>query len=110
MIDRDTAAAMRAATVLPSPADVGARARHVGGDMAGAGAVARQIERIGAQGRLEAAFAQYAGCQRALGRPDAMTYRRLYVTLGVDVLTALALPRADMENIADKVEGWCLPV
>jgi DNA repair protein RadD len=109
LLDTATLAAMRAATVLDSPAAVGAAAAHVAGPMAGKGAVNRSIERHAAQQRLSAAFAQYAGCQRAKGRDDRSTHKRIYLTLGVDVLTALALPRADMEAIANKVEGWCVP-
>lgn len=108
LLDRDTLAAMRAATVLDSPAAVGNAAGHVAGPLAAKGAVNRSIERHAAQQRLTAALAQWAGCERAKGRTDRETHKRLYLTTGVDVLTALAMPRRDMELLAEKIEGWCV--
>lgn len=106
LLDRTKLEEMRRAIILPSPADVGSRAGFVAGGMAGAGAINRQIERIQAQQRLNAAICQWAGIQRWKGRPDSESHRRFYLTTGVDVLTALTLPRADMEALAEKVEGW----
>lgn len=106
LMDRDTLAAMRAATVLESPASAGQRAASAAGPLAGIGVTNRQLERHAAQQRLSAAVAQWAGCERAKGRPDDQSYRRFYLTTGVDVLSALTLPRADMDKMADLVEGW----
>jgi hypothetical protein len=106
LLDRDKLAEMRKAIMLPSPADVGQRAAFVAGGAAGAGAVNRQIERIAAQQRLDAALCQWAGIGRAKGRSDQELYRRFYLTTGIDVLSALALPRAEMEALASKVESW----
>lgn len=106
LLDRDRLAEMRAATNLESPASVAERVAHVAGQFAGARAANNQIERHAAQQRLSAAIAQWAGVQRSLGRPDDQSYKRIYLTTGVDVLTALTLPRADMESLAVKIEGW----
>lgn len=106
LLDRAKLEEMRKAIMLPSPADVGSRAAFVAGGAAGAGAVNRQIERIQAQQRLDAALCQWAGIQRHKGRSDQESYRRFYLTTGVDVLTALSLPRAEMEALAFKVESW----
>jgi superfamily II DNA or RNA helicase len=100
-------AIMRAATTLESPASVLKRVSAVAGAIAGRGALDRQMERHAAQQRLSAAIAQWAGIQRYRGRSDQESYRRFYLTLGVDVLSALATPRADMDRMADLVEGWC---
>lgn len=106
LLDRAKLAEMRKAIMLPSPADVGNRTAFVAGDMAAKGAINRQIERHQAQQRLDAAIAQWAGIQRHKGRDDQQSYRRFYLATGVDVLTALSLPRSDMEALAAKVEGW----
>jgi superfamily II DNA or RNA helicase len=103
-------AKMRAATELESPASVAQRVSNgPGGRMAGVHHMNNQIERYGAQQRLKDAIAQWAGCERHKGRDDGQSYRRFYLTTGVDVLSALALPRVDMEGLASKVEGWYLP-
>lgn len=106
LLDRAKLAEMRKAIMLPSPADVGQRTAHVAGTNAGKRAVDAQIERIQAQQRLDAVIAQWAGIQRHKGRSDRESYRRFFLTAGVDVLTALSLPRSDMEALASKVEGW----
>lgn len=106
LLDRATLEKMRKATELMSPAAVGNRAGFAAGAGAASARVNSQIERIQAQNRLKEAFAWYVGHQRAKGREDAETDRRIYLTLGMTSLDALALPRADMEKIADTVEGW----
>jgi len=78
------------------------------GPLAAAGAAARQIERIEAQQRLRDAIELWAGHQRALGRDDRQSYRRFYHATGVDVLSALALPRSDMDKLNDIVNGWII--
>lgn len=108
LLDRAKLEEMRKAIMLPSAAAVGQSAHLAGGPLAGAGAVNRQIERIQAQQRLQAAIEQWAGIQRHKGRSDRESYRRFYLTLGVDVLTALSLPRVDMDALAAKVESWCV--
>lgn len=108
LLDRAKLEEMRKAIILPSPAAVGTAAHSVAGPLAGAGAVNRQIERIQAQQRLDAAIAQWAGIQRHKGRSDRESHRRFYHAAGVDVLTALSLPRVDMEALAEKVESWYL--
>lgn len=106
LLDRDVLAQMRAATVLESPASVGERVERAAGPIAGRAAVNRQIERHSAQQRLSAAIAQWAGIQRAKGRDDQQSYRRFYLTTGIDVLTALTGTRQELEALAEKVESW----
>lgn len=108
LLDRATLEKMRNATVLESPANIGQRVAQAAGNVAGQGAVNRQIAKHGAQERLSAAIAQWAGIQRHKGRSDSESYRRFYLTLGVDVLGALTLDRADMDAMAATVEGWCV--
>lgn len=106
LLDRDALARLRTAMELPSAADVSARAMHVAGPAAAAGAGARQRERIEAQRALHDAIELWAGHQRALERSDRESYRRFFRALGVDVLSALALPRADMDRLRATIEGW----
>lgn len=106
LLTRETIAAMQAATVLESPASIADRVAFAAGTIAATGAANRQIERHQAQQRLSAAIAQWAGCERARGRSDAESYRRFYLTVGADVLSVMTLPRADMETLATRIEGW----
>lgn len=108
LLDRTRLAEMRAATILPSPADVGNRTRFAAGEIAAKGAINRQIEKHAAQQRLSTAIAQWAAIQRQRGRDDQQSYRRFYLTLGMDVLTALSNDRSrdDYEKLASTVEGW----
>lgn len=106
LLDAAMLAAMRAATVLDSPADIAARVAMAAGSIAGTGAANKQIARIQMQQRLNEALCQWAGRGRALGRSDRELDKRLYLALGIDKHTALALPRADMEKLAITVEGW----
>lgn len=100
-------AEMRKATVLESPASMGERVAAVAGGAAGMAAMNRQMEKHAAQQRLSAALAQWAGVQMAKGRDFAESYRRFYLTTGMDVMTALALDdRKAYDELAAKVEGW----
>lgn len=108
LLDRDMIARMQAAVMLESPASMGERVGAVAGPVAGAGAINRQIERYGAQQRLREAIEQWAGVERHRGRSDAESYRRFFLTCGVDVIGALAQDRKDMDLMADTVTGWYL--
>lgn len=108
LLDRDTLAQMRAATVLESPASVAERVALVAGPIAGKGAAKRAMERHSAQQRLSDAIAQWAAIERAKGRTDQQSYRRFYLTTGIDVLTALTGTRQEMEELSQRVEGWYL--
>jgi len=108
LMDRATCERMRQATILESPASAAERAGAVAGPGAHAGMLNRQIEKHQAQQRLSLAFAQWAAIQRAKGRSDDESYRRIYHTLGMDMMSALSAQhsRADFEAMAIKVEGW----
>lgn len=107
LLDRNKLAELRAAAELEDPASVGRRVGFAtGNEYAAKGHINNQIERIQMQTRLKGAIALWAGHQRAQGRDDQQSYRRFYLTTGVDVLSALALPRADMEKLATTIEGW----
>lgn len=106
LLDRETIERMQKATQLLSPERIASQARFAGGGAAGNAAPIRQAEKINAQQRLKEAVAWYFGYQRSLGAVDRETEKRFYLTLGVSTLEAFALPRPDMEKIAETVEGW----
>jgi len=108
LLDRDVLAQMRAATELESPASVAERVAQAAGPLAGKAGYNRAVERHEAQQRLKDAIAQWAGIQRAKGRSDAESYRRFYLTVGNDVLSVLTGTRAEMDSLAEKIEGWCV--
>lgn len=101
-------AKMRAETVLESPASIAQRVAGAAGSFAGQGAANRAIEKHQAQQRLFDSIALWAGHQRALGRSDSESYRRLYLTIGTDVNGLLHRDRstADYHKSADMIDGW----
>jgi superfamily II DNA or RNA helicase len=107
MLDDDVLQAMRDAAIktMESPDVVAARATHVAGVAAGYGAAARQREKIEAQTELRETIALWAGHQRAQGRSDQHSYRRFYHTFGMDVLSAMALGRADAEKLRIDIQS-----
>lgn len=106
LLDRAKLAEMRRAAELEAPADMMLRVSAAAGPFAGKHHMNAQIERIAAQKDLIDAIAHWAGQQRALQRPDDETYRRFYLALGVDVLTAQSLPRVDMEKLTTTIRSW----
>lgn len=102
-------AQMRADMELESPASMAQRVGASAGELAGKGALNRQMEKHHAQQRLFDAIAQWAGIQRAMGRSDGESYRRFYLVTGMDVMSALHKDRKrqDYEQLAEVVEGWC---
>lgn len=58
-----------------------------------------------AQAELRDSIALWAGWQRDLGHDDSQTYRKFYLTFGVDVLGAQALGKADTEALLARVSA-----
>ena len=106
LLDRDALARLRASMQLEAPAEVQDRVTAAAGAIAGKGAANRQMERHQSQQRLRETIEQWAGVRRAMGDSDSAIQRRFYLTLGVDVLTAMSGKRAEMDSLADRVESW----
>lgn len=108
LLDRAKLEEMRKAMELENPADLAARVGHVAGDFAGRGAANKQLEKIEAAGRLRDAIEQWAGIERAAGFSDSQIYRKFYLTMGMDVMSAMdgSRSRAEFEQIANTVKGW----
>lgn len=97
-------AALRAATVLPTPDEV-VDPRWSEGVQIGQRNIA--LARIQAQRELSDALADWGGVQRHKhGRDDSELHRRFYHATGVDVLTALAGSRAEMVALTERIRGW----
>lgn len=107
LLTADILAQMRVAIELEAPASVASRTMAVAGANAAAHAMASQRDRIAEQSSLSDIIDLWAGRERARGRDDPQSYRRFYLaTGGVDVLSALALSRADMEKLRHQIEEW----
>lgn len=108
LLDAEILARMRAAIELPSPALIASQTTYVTGNPAfGRRAAELQLERIREQQELSDTIALWAGYQQALGRSDDESYRRFYFgTGGIDVLSALAMPRIEMEKLRSKIQSW----
>jgi superfamily II DNA or RNA helicase len=65
----------------------------------------RHRERIEALGSLGQAMALWGGWRAHLGESERETQRRFYLTMGVDVLSAQSLSRADAAALEAKVRG-----
>ncbi len=99
---------LRKGRTLESAADVGQRVAAAAGQAAGAQAAMRQKEKIASHRALDESIAQWAGIERAKGFSDSEIYRKFYLTLGMDMMTALnaSQPRADMDKIRETVDKW----
>lgn len=106
LLDRETLAQMRAAMTLEAPADIGARVAYAAGEIAGQGAMNRQIDRHRAQADLKAAIEQWAGIRMHGGDEERTVHKRWFLTTGMTVLQAMALSRAEMDDLRVTVEGW----
>ncbi len=108
LLDRAKLEQMRQKTILPSAGDVALKVSAAAGSAAGHSQGMRQVEKIAAQKRLSDAIGIWAAIQREKGRSDQESYKRFYLTLGIDVLGALSVERSrqDYEELANKVEGW----
>lgn len=108
LLDREMLAALRAATEIESPADIGARVGGVAGSFAARGVMNKQLEKIAAHNELKETIAQWAAIQRANGCNDREIHKKFYLTTGADVLTALdgSRSRQDFETLNETVKGW----
>lgn len=97
--------ALRRSAVLEDPADLQARVTRVAGDIAGKGAANRQRERIETQDELKHALAVWAGHLRHAGKSDREIYRTFYVKEKMTMLDALALKRADMLEMIERLKN-----
>ena len=110
LLDRAMLEAKRRAMMIESAGDVADRVSGAAGTAAGAFHAKKQIEKIAAHKRLSDAIAQWAAIQRSKGRDDRESYRRFYLTMGMDVADALNADRTrqELETLAATVEKWYL--
>jgi superfamily II DNA or RNA helicase len=108
LLDKEQLDRMRAATILETPAEVGARVAAAAGAYAGAGVANKQAEKISAQKKLIDSIAAWAGIMRHREYSDREIHKIFYALSGMDVLSALdrSRSRKDYEQIADLVQSW----
>ena len=110
LLDKVKLSQMRNNIILENAADVGDRVAKVAGVIAGKGVANRQLEKITAHDELSDSIAQWAAIERAKGFNDREIYRKFYLTLGVDVLTALnsTRKRKEIEILTKTIRSWYL--
>lgn len=108
LLDRAALEEKRRATFLEDPASMAQRISNAAGGAAAQFHMNKQIAKIQAQTALRAAIEQWAGVQRWLGRNDSESFRRFYITTGLDVLDALAADRTreQYEAMTATIKGW----
>jgi len=108
LLNKKTLAQMRQSTILENPDDINKRVTAVAGPIAGKGVANRQLEKIKAQKELIDVINQWAGIERARGFTDREIHKRFYLTLGVDVLTALnnSKTKKEFENTTQTIRSW----
>jgi DNA repair protein RadD len=106
LLDRETLEAMRKATILETPGSLASRVAFAAGENAAKSRANAQMARFEAQERLRNAVAQWAAIERTKGLVDRHIHKKLFLASGVDLLTALSLPRQDMDGLAARIEGW----
>ncbi|MEH6358965.1 MAG: DEAD/DEAH box helicase, partial [Pseudomonadales bacterium] len=101
LLDVDTLHNMRQAILaISEPATtIADRVGHVAGSLAAKGAYNRHIEKQEAQEQLRNIIGIWAAKQRIMNRPDGESYKRFYLTWGIDVLSAQSLPRAEADKL-----------
>lgn len=110
LLDRATLEAKRKAMFMEDAASLAQRVGRAAGGAAAEFQKNKHIAKIQAHQRLQHEIAQWAACERAKGRDDSQSYRRFYITTGVDVMEALNAERSreEFETLAEKVRGWYL--
>jgi superfamily II DNA or RNA helicase len=108
LLDKATLQRLRQNAMLESPGNIAARVAKAAGPIAGKAAANRQMEKIEAQNELKDTIAQWAAIEREKGFNDREIYRRFYLSLGMDVLTALngTRTRQDYLTTAERIKGW----
>lgn len=108
LLDRAKLEEMRRATLFESIASLSERVGTAAGHHAAVGVVKSHREKMSAHENLKHVIAQWAAIERANGRADREIYRKFFLTVGVDVLTALDASRSrqDFETLSKKIEGW----
>lgn len=105
LLDTDVLEKMRKAMILEAPGALAGRVGAAAGSFAAKQAQTRQVERLEAQAALREAIALWAGRGAVEGKDHPELYRRFFFKYGVDVFSALSLPREEMETIRMKIEA-----
>lgn len=107
LLTREILEKMRQSQILEAPGDMARRITEQVGQLAGAGALNRQLEKFAARERLKDAMAMWAGIEKFNGLTDREIQRKFYYLAGCDVMTAFAdKTRAEFDELTQRIEGW----
>lgn len=108
LLDRAALELKRKAMQLEDPASIMQRVGHAAGGGAAHIIGNKQIAKMAAQRRLKETIDQWAGVELARGRSESETYRRFFLTVGVDVMEACSAERSldDYEAMMTRVKSW----
>lgn len=106
LLDRAKLEQMRAATIIEGAGELAGR--MISSSPAAKNIVNKRMAKQIAQKQLKETIAQWAGYQRAAGMSDREIDKKFYLTLGMDVLSALDASRGakEFEQITATVKGW----
>ena len=103
-LDAETLAQMRGLLIRKTPAEYRVELAASNVPLIGQmGHVKRYAEELKSVEALKDAIAWWGGWQRSQGRTDSESFRRFYLRYGVDVLTAQAQDRKQVEALTAKI-------
>lgn len=108
LLDKTVLDRMRAAAVLETPSNMASRVGAAAGPIAAKGIFNRQNEKIESHENLKESIAQWAAIERLKGFSDREIQKKFYLTLGIDVLSALDNSRTkkEFEDLSTTIRGW----
>lgn len=105
LLDPEVLRQLESKTVLEDPGRVGERVSRAAGAAAGNKAMEQQKERIRTQNELKETVAKWAGKLRGNYYSDRMIHKKFYMHFEMTITEALALPRAEMQEIREDLEN-----
>lgn len=107
LLDPDSIRQLEKNVMLEDPARTAQRVeRATGSEAAGKRAAKNQVERIAFQQKLADEIARAAGKLRHRGYGDRAINKRFYIEFGMTIWDALALPKAEMQDVMARLEDW----
>lgn len=107
LLDPDSIRQLEKSVTLEDPARTAQRVeRATGSEAAGKRAAKNQVERIAFQQKLADEIARAAGKLRHRGYGDRAINKRFYIEFGMTIWDALALPKAEMQDVMARLEDW----
>jgi DNA repair protein RadD len=109
LLDPETLRELEANTHLEEPASVARRVGTAVNMAAGRAAAQKQLERIETQKELVHVIAKWAGFYRHWGYTDRQIHKKFYLEYDRTITEALSEPRAEMQDMIDRLESDIKP-